>query len=131
MSTILLCNPPYLPTPEELHEEKVLTKAWDSGFYGTDFITNLFKKINGYLKPGGLFMFVQSSLASMEKTLHCLKESGFIVEQILKKLNVEFGPLSLKRLDHLKLLKQEGLSEFTFEAGKYYETLYFVKARKE
>jgi len=86
---LVIFNPPYLPVEpgEELNEP--LARAWEAGPDGRKFIDMFLRELQRHLNPNGRAVFVQSSLADVQKTIKALEASGFHVESKSEKLPFE------------------------------------------
>lgn len=79
---LILFNAPYLPTDENEKLDNELNAAFDGGKDGRAVIDAFIRDVKNYLKKGGRFQLVQSSLADNQKTLSKLKKLGFKCEII-------------------------------------------------
>lgn len=85
---IVIFNPPYLPIPPSESLGGRLEKAWDGGPSGRKLTDRFLRKVEKYLKSGGRFLLIQSSLSGGEETLEKLDEK-FEVERKRKKFFFE------------------------------------------
>ncbi len=74
---LILFNPPYLPVSKEESSGDVIERAWDGGLDGRKFIDEFLSGVGEYLKPGGRFYFIQSSLSDVQKTLSELRRNNW------------------------------------------------------
>jgi release factor glutamine methyltransferase len=89
-------NPPYVPTPPTAERT-----AWcDGGGDGRLLIDRVCAGARSVLREGGALWLVQSSLADIELTLTMLGMRGFKAE-IVAERELELGPVSRARIDHL------------------------------
>jgi release factor glutamine methyltransferase len=77
---LILFNTPYLPTSEDEKLQENLNAAFDGGLDGRDTIDAFIDQVKHYLNDEGRVQIVQSSLASVDKTVDKLKELGFDAE---------------------------------------------------
>ena len=63
-------------------------------------IDSIIADLSAHLKPGGRFVFVQSSLADIALTLNQLRAEGFLTRIIAEKW-IPFGPVCRGRIDWL------------------------------
>ncbi|MEM1660934.1 MAG: class I SAM-dependent methyltransferase [Candidatus Bathyarchaeia archaeon] len=76
--TLILFNPPYLPSEEE--PKTWIEYAWAGGADGRRVIDRFLMDLPRYLDCGGRLLMVQSSLSDIEKTIKLLEERDFKVE---------------------------------------------------
>ncbi|MEW6723128.1 MAG: HemK2/MTQ2 family protein methyltransferase [Candidatus Micrarchaeota archaeon] len=75
----ILFNPPYLPTSENERMEGAINHAFDGGEDGREVLGRFLGAFDGFLKPGGALLLVQSSLNGFEETEGALKSMGYSV----------------------------------------------------
>lgn len=86
---LVIFNPPYLPTEPEEALNGPLDRAWEAGPDGRAVIDPFLDELPNHLTNGGQALFVQSSLSNVDKTLQRLRELGFDVSVLRKKLSFE------------------------------------------
>lgn len=77
---LIIFNPPYLPVAPGEELGGLLDCAWEAGPDGRAVIDRFLSELAGHLTTNGRALFVQSSLADVEKTIRTPKASGFQVE---------------------------------------------------
>ncbi len=75
--TVIIFNPPYLPTSEcdKIHDR--LETAWDGGFNGRKVIDKFIYSVKNFLTNTGRVYLIQSTLAGIEETLNKFNRQGF------------------------------------------------------
>lgn len=86
---LVIFNPPYLPTEPEEALNGPLECAWEAGPDGRAAIDPFLDELPNHLVNGGRALLVQSSLSNVDKTLQRLRELGFDVSVLRKKLSFE------------------------------------------
>jgi len=77
---LIIFNPPYLPVAPREELGGLLDRAWEAGPDGRAVIDRFLSELAWHLTTNGSALFVQSSLADVEKTIRAPKASGFQVE---------------------------------------------------
>jgi len=78
---VVVFNAPYLPSaPAEM--KTWIGRAWAGGPTGRQLIDRFITEAPHYLKRNGRILLVQSTLASIDKTLEKLREAGFEAEVV-------------------------------------------------
>lgn len=96
---LILLNPPSTPSlPADC-----LPLCYFSGESGREILDRALDEFPNYLAPGGVFTFVQSSLANKDYTIQLLRERGHRFEVL--------GPVPLRVPDHINKAHLEYLSE--------------------
>jgi release factor glutamine methyltransferase len=80
--SLIIFNPPYLPTYKEDRIKNLINKAWDGGKEGRDLIDKFIEQSPGFLKNNGRILLVQSSLSNIKETIRKFSKLGFVVEKI-------------------------------------------------
>lgn len=91
---LVIFNPPYLPVRPEEALDTMLDRAWEAGPEGRAVIDRFLNELPGHLMPDGRALFVQSSLADVEKTIQVL--GGSRVEVVARR-KLSFEELFLLR----------------------------------
>jgi release factor glutamine methyltransferase len=73
----IVFNPPYLPTRADEKLRGEINAAFDGGASGRDVIDVFLKEFDSFLRPNGVLLMAQSSLANNKATLSALKKKGF------------------------------------------------------
>jgi release factor glutamine methyltransferase len=69
----IICNPPYLPNDEELHDSTL-----HGGPNGYEYIVSVIEDVGTFLAPDGQFLFLISTLTKPSVIEHALKRHGFV-----------------------------------------------------
>ncbi|MBU0586591.1 methyltransferase [Candidatus Micrarchaeota archaeon] len=80
----IMFNPPYLPTTKKEKLKDNLNYAFDGGKTGRETTDIFISSVKSFLKPHGVVLQVESSLAGIEKTMNRFSSLGFktkILEQ--------------------------------------------------
>lgn len=78
---LIIFNPPYLPS----HEEDMLSASWAGGKNGVEVINKFLQSVANYLKPGGKFEILISSLNDPENIKKKFNENNLGFEIIARK----------------------------------------------
>jgi release factor glutamine methyltransferase len=95
---LIIFNPPYLPTSPEEETGDILGKAWEAGVDGRAVIDPFLDEVSAHLTDRGRFIFVQSSLSDLSKTISMLNAKG-----------LSHRILARKKLPHEELFLIEGV----------------------
>ncbi len=91
--SLILFNAPYLPSdPDE--EKTWIGQAWAGGLTGRQLIDRFIAEAPRYLSENGRILLVQSSLSSVNETLHKFREAG-LKARILAEKKVMFETIAL------------------------------------
>jgi release factor glutamine methyltransferase len=100
---LVVSNPPYVPSPHV--PLSGIARAWDAGPTGRFWLDRICRRAPRALKPGGVLLLVQSSLADVPETLRSLRRAGLAVETV-SRVRREFGPITRPRA---RWLERNGL----------------------
>lgn len=117
---LIVSNPPYIPQPPVTANP---SRAWDAGPAGRDVLDRLCRQSRSMLRPGGVVLIVQSSVADVEKTCGLMSASGLRPE-VVTSARGRFGPVMRERAPWLEA---NGL----IEAGVHEEDLVVVRGVRE
>ena len=117
---LIVSNPPYLPEPPMARNR---SRAWDAGPAGRQVLDRLCRQSKHMLRPGGVVLIVQSSVADVPKTCGLLRGSGLRAEVVFRSLGW-FGLVGGKRAPWLE---HHGL----IEPGAREEDLVVVRGVRE
>ncbi len=78
---LIIFNPPYLPS----YEEDMLSASWAGGKNGAEVINKFLQSVANYLKPGGKFEILISSLNDPENIKKKFNENNLGFEIIARK----------------------------------------------
>lgn len=73
---VIICNPPYVPTPSEEMEGCGISVSWAGGDRGREVIDVLLPQVVGLMAPGGLFYLVCLAENEPEELLHLMRSKG-------------------------------------------------------
>ena len=90
---LIVSNPPYLPEPPMARNR---SRAWDAGPAGRQVLDRLCRQSKHMLRPGGVVLIVQSSVADVPKTCGLLRGSGLRAEVVVRSRG-RFGPVMGER----------------------------------
>ncbi|RLF59291.1 MAG: methyltransferase [Thermoplasmata archaeon] len=76
---LIIFNPPYLPS-DPLEKDDELKIAWDGGKNGREVIDRFIDEVEKFLKPGGRFQIVVSSLSGIEDVIKKIDEKKFEIK---------------------------------------------------
>lgn len=124
---VVICNPPYVPTPHNGHEEFISATAgpawaWDAGEDGRQFLDPLCSAAPELLADGGTILVVHSEFADADQTVRSLR-SGGLGADIVARQSIPFGPVLSARA---RWLEDTG----RLERGRRTEELIVVRADK-
>ncbi|MBZ3935500.1 HemK2/MTQ2 family protein methyltransferase [Methanimicrococcus blatticola] len=79
---MILFNPPYLPTSDDEKVSGMLNYAFDGGISGRDSIDRFLSEVGAYLKDGGFFLLLISSITGLDEVTAEMKKNGFFAEVV-------------------------------------------------
>jgi release factor glutamine methyltransferase len=97
----IVANPPYVPAPTDELPARGRARAWDAGRDGRALLDRIIDHARTYLRPGGLLLFVHSSLLGLEPTLDALRARGLAADVAVRE-HGPLGPLMNGRRAHLE-----------------------------
>ncbi|NUR28598.1 MAG: methyltransferase [Catenulispora sp.] len=86
---LIVSNPPYVPTAPTTHDR---SRTWDAGPMGRDVLDRLCRQSQRMLRPGGVVLIAQSSVADVTRTCVLLHKSGLRTEVVARSRG-PFGPV--------------------------------------
>lgn len=86
--TLIIFNPPYLPTTNDERQDDWMEHALDGGLSGRHTIEKFINGITKVLAPHGRILLVVSSLTGIDEVIHYLSKRGFRVK-IVKEMEFE------------------------------------------
>ena len=106
---LVVCNPPYVPTPEHTGEERIPEGvgpvwAWNAGRDGRGVLDPICGAAPRLLTRGGSLMVVQSEFSGIDHTVRALREAGLVAE-VHAVRSIPFGPVLTARA---RLLEETG-----------------------
>ncbi|WEU39654.1 MAG: class I SAM-dependent methyltransferase [Candidatus Odinarchaeum yellowstonii] len=75
--TVIIFNPPYLPTSECDKINNQLEVAWNGGINGRSVIDKFLFSVKNFLEDAGRIYLIQSSLSGIEETISKLRQENF------------------------------------------------------
>jgi release factor glutamine methyltransferase len=117
----IVSNPPYVPAPTDQLPARGRARAWDAGRDGRAMLERICDGARTHLRPGGLLLFVHSSLLGVTRTVEALRARGFAVDVPARERG-PLGPLMNGRRGHLEAA---GL----LEPGQHEEDVLVFRAR--
>ena len=97
---IIVFNPPYLPSFENINIKKKIDYSWDGGIKGYELFKRFLKEVKYFLNLNNksYVYFVSSSRIDLNKINYVTKEIGF-KREILKRDHMFFEDIILNRLE--------------------------------
>lgn len=95
---VIVCNPPYLPTPLAERTEDWLSVALSGGPSGRDIVEALLVDAGRVLRPDGEMYLLTSSLMGIEEVYETAASHGFVVEEIGRDQSFPFEVLAVQHL---------------------------------
>ncbi|AWL42476.1 MULTISPECIES: HemK2/MTQ2 family protein methyltransferase [Streptomyces] len=102
---LVICNPPYVPSPFGGLPGHGAARAWDAGYDGRAVLDRVCDAAPAALRPGGRLLMVHSGLCDGEATLRRLSGAGLLAE-VTGRAQVPLGPVLRSRL---RWLREQGL----------------------
>jgi release factor glutamine methyltransferase len=124
---VVVCNPPYVPTPPGEGTEVICSSAgpswaWNAGTDGRLVLDPLCQSAPKLLCDGGSVLLVHSALAGVEESIECLESAGMKADVIASKW-IPFGPVMSARAGWLEETGQ-------IPRGRREEELVVIRADK-
>ncbi|MDQ0792335.1 HemK2/MTQ2 family protein methyltransferase [Streptomyces sp. B1I3] len=117
---LVICNPPYVPSPLGRIPGHGAARAWDAGRDGRAILDRLCETAPAALRPGGRLLIVHSGLCNSDVTLRRLSDAG-LHAGVVDRAFVPLGPVLRSRLHWLR---DRGL----LKAGDMLEELVVIRA---
>ncbi|MEU1126180.1 HemK2/MTQ2 family protein methyltransferase [Streptomyces sp. NPDC005899] len=117
---VVICNPPYVPSPLGRLPAHGAARAWDAGRDGRAILDRLCDAAPAALRPGGRLLIVHSGLCNSDVTLRRLSDAGLRAD-VVERAFVPLGPVLRSRLHWLR---DRGL----LKAGDMLEELVVIRA---
>ncbi|MER5896687.1 HemK2/MTQ2 family protein methyltransferase [Streptomyces sp. NPDC001876] len=102
---LVICNPPYVPSPIGRLPGHGSARAWDAGNDGRAVLDRVCAAAPAALRPGGRLLMVHSGLCDSDATLRRLADAG-LHARVSDRARVPLGPVLRSRL---RWLRQSGL----------------------
>lgn len=102
---LVICNPPYVPSPLGRLPGHGAARAWEAGRDGRAILDRVCESAPAALRPGGRLLLVHSGLCDSEVTLRRLSDAG-LRAHVSDRALVPLGPVLRSRL---RWLRETGL----------------------
>jgi release factor glutamine methyltransferase len=119
---LVLCNPPYVPTPGTKVPARGAARAWDAGPDGRAVVDRVCDDTPATLRPGGILLMVHSKLCDPDATVRRLSRGG-LEASISARAHIPLGPVLRSRMTWLREKK-------LMSAGDGYEELVVIRAEQ-
>ncbi|MFJ8691710.1 HemK2/MTQ2 family protein methyltransferase [Streptomyces roseolilacinus] len=119
---LIVCNPPYVPSPRKRPPRRGAAVAWDAGHDGRAVLDRVCDGAADLLRPSGVLLLVHSALSGVTPTLERLERAG-LVATVVRRSSVPFGPVLRSRSDWLE---RRGL----IAPGQEKEELVIIRAHR-
>ncbi|WP_031081259.1 HemK2/MTQ2 family protein methyltransferase [Streptomyces sp. NRRL WC-3549] len=104
---LVICNPPYVPSPLGALPRHGAARAWDAGCDGRAVLDRVCDTAPAALRPGGRLLMVHSGLCDSGTTVRRLTEAGLLAT-VTERARVPLGPVLRSRL---RWLRETGLMD--------------------
>lgn len=98
---LVVCNPPYVPSPLGGLPRHGAARAWEAGYDGRAVLDRVCGTASAALRPGGRLLLVHSGLCDSEVTLRRLSAAG-LRAHVSDRALVPLGPVLRSRLRWLR-----------------------------
>ncbi|MCX4850939.1 HemK2/MTQ2 family protein methyltransferase [Streptomyces sp. NBC_00893] len=119
---LVLCNPPYVPSPATRTPTRGASRAWDAGPDGRAIVDRVCDDAPAALRRGGVLLMVHSKLCDPDATVRRLSRGG-LEASISARAHIPLGPVLLSRI---KWLREREL----ISADDRYEELVVIRAEQ-
>ncbi|MER5554761.1 HemK2/MTQ2 family protein methyltransferase [Streptomyces sp. NPDC002793] len=102
---LVICNPPYVPSPTGRLPGHGAARAWEAGRDGRAILDRVCATVPAALRPGGRLLLVHSGLCDSDVTLRRLSDAG-LRAVVSDRALVPLGPVLRSRL---RWLRETGL----------------------
>lgn len=119
---LVICNPPYVPSPLDRIPGHGAARAWDAGCDGRAILDRMCETAPAALRPGGRLLLVHSGLCDSDITVRRLSDAG-LRARVSDRALVPLGPVLRSRL---RWLRDTGL----VGAGDTAEELVVIRAEQ-
>ena len=100
---VIVSNPPYLPSPDDLVARRGILRATEAGSSGRVFVDRICRGAARHLNRGGVLLLVHSSVCGEQRTLEALEQSG-LAARVVARHRGPLGPMLGARADWLRVL---------------------------
>ncbi|KPC83999.1 MULTISPECIES: HemK2/MTQ2 family protein methyltransferase [Streptomyces] len=119
---LVICNPPYVPSPVGRLPGHGAARAWEAGCDGRAILDRVCATAPAALRPGGRLLLVHSGLCDSDVTLRRLSDAG-LRARVSDRALVPLGPVLRSRL---RWLRDTGL----VDEGETAEELVVIRAEQ-
>ncbi|WP_372499432.1 HemK2/MTQ2 family protein methyltransferase [Streptomyces sudanensis] len=119
---LIVCNPPYVPSPHGRPPRRGAAVAWDAGHDGRAVLDRVCDGAADLLRPSGALLLVHSALSGVAPTIERLERAG-LAAAVVERSSVPFGPVLRSRSDWLE---RRGL----IAPGQEKEELVIIRAHR-
>lgn len=117
---VIVSNPPYVPTLDDVLPTRGVERAWDAGVDGRMLLDRICVQAPAMLAQSGVLLIAQSALSGVEKTQTMLEEQGLSIE-IADRVEIPFGRVLSSRA---ALFESRGL----IDTGQRTEEIVVIRA---
>lgn len=117
---LVICNPPYVPSPVAGLPVRGAARAWEAGRDGRAVLDRVCGAAPAALRPGGRLLLVHSGLCDSDVTVRRLSDAG-LQARVTDRAFVPLGPVMRSRL---RWLRETGL----VDEGHMTEELVVIRA---
>jgi release factor glutamine methyltransferase len=93
---LIVSNPPYVPSDDDVLPRTGLRRAWDAGSDGRILLDRIAREAPAHLSPGGTLWLVHSSVCDASRTLASLEAAG-LQPSVAEAARGPLGPLLAAR----------------------------------
>lgn len=111
---LVICNPPYVPSPKAGLPVRGAARAWEAGRDGRAVLDRICETAPAALRPGGRLLLVHSGLCDSEVTVRRLTDAG-LQARVADRAFVPLGPVLRSRLSWLRETGLVGEGDMTEE----------------
>ncbi|MFI8004938.1 HemK2/MTQ2 family protein methyltransferase [Streptomyces sp. NPDC086010] len=111
---LVICNPPYVPSPVGPPSGHSAARAWDAGLDGRAVLDRVCATAPAALRPGGRLLMVHSGLCDSAVTVRRLEDAG-LRAHVSDRAHVPLGPVLRSRLRWLRRTGLMGDADTTEE----------------
>ncbi|MFD6275593.1 HemK2/MTQ2 family protein methyltransferase [Streptomyces sp. NPDC060209] len=98
---LVICNPPYVPSPMGRIPGHGAARAWEAGRDGRAILDRVCETVPAALRPGGRLLLVHSGLCDSDVTVRRLSDAG-LRARVSDRALVPLGPVLRSRLRWLR-----------------------------
>ena len=98
---VIVSNPPYVPSPHASLPTRGVSRAWEAGRSGRQFVDRICAGAADHLTDGGVLLLVHSSVCGERATIKTLAREG-LEATVLDRSRGPLGPILRARADWLR-----------------------------